>query len=110
MTIDAVTNDAGVIESGRQPGDRTVAVITGISTVDVRWVFARGGDAIVAGATSANDLGVINRVRWNPQRAVMAVLTNIGGLYVGHGLAGGGRAIVTTAAISDDTSVIKGGR
>ena len=87
-----------------------MAVITGITTGDMRCVLANGGDAIMAGATSANDLGVINRVRWNPKRIVVAVLANIGGLYVGRGLASGSGAVVTAAAVTHDTGVIEGGR
>ena len=86
-----------------------MAVITRITTADVRCVFADGRYAIMAGATGTDDLGVINRVRWNPQRAVMAVLTNIGGLYVGHGLAGGGRTVVTATAVTHDAGVIESG-
>ena len=87
-----------------------MAVITGIASGDVRCVLARGGDAIVAGTTGTDDLGVINRVRWNPKRIVVAVLTNIGGLNVGRALASGCRAVVTATAVTRDAGVVESGR
>ena len=55
-----------------------MAIITVITAADVGWMLARGGDAIVAGATGADDLGVIDRVRWNPQCVAMAVFADVG--------------------------------
>ena len=87
-----------------------MAIITGITTGNMCWVFADGRYAIMAGATSANNLGVIDCVCRNLQRASVAIFANIGGLDVRQALAGGSSAVVTTAAISDDTGVIEGGR
>ena len=87
-----------------------MAIITSIATADVRWMLAGGSDAIVAGAARADDLGVINRRRWNPQRTVVAVFADIGGLYVGRALAGGGGAVVTADAVTRDAGMIKASR
>ena len=87
-----------------------MAVITGITTADVRRMFARGDDAIVAGTTGPDDLGVINCGRRSPQRTVVAVLADIGRRDMQWTLAGGGGAIVTTDAVARDAGVIEGGR
>jgi hypothetical protein len=53
VAADTVAADVEVIEVRRQPGDAAVAIIAGVVAGDVRRVLAGGGDAVVAGATSA---------------------------------------------------------
>ena len=84
-----------------------MAVITGITTADVRRMFARGDDAIVAGTTGPDDLGVINRGRRNPQRVAVAIFANIGGLDVSRCLAGGSGAVMTINTAADDVDMIE---
>jgi hypothetical protein len=60
MTRRTVAGDAGVIERRREPGSRRVTVIAGITAGDVGRVFADGGDTIMAGATGAEHLRVID--------------------------------------------------
>ena len=110
MTRRTVAGDPGVIERRRQPGSRRVTVITGITTGDVGWVFAGGGDTIVTGAAGAKHLRVIDGVRRHPQRVVMAVLAEVGCTDVGQVFAGRLSAVMTRRAVAGDPGVIKGGR
>ena len=87
-----------------------MAVFTSNTAADVERVFACCNSAIVAGATGADDLGVINRGRWNPQCVAVAVFAHIRGLDMRQILAGGGGAIVAADAVARDTGVIEAGR
>ena len=60
MTGDTIVHDSRMVKIRWRPGDGCVAVITVIATADMRRVFACGRDAIMTGATSTNDLCVIN--------------------------------------------------
>ena len=84
-----------------------MAVITGITTADVGWVLARGGDAIVAGTTGTDDLGVINRVGRYPDDVVVTVLAQIRGLDMRQALASGCRAVVAVNTVAADVDVIE---
>jgi hypothetical protein len=59
-----------------------MAIVTVIAAADVGWVFAGRYRAIVAGTTGADDLGVIDRGRWNPQCVAVAVFADIGCQYM----------------------------
>jgi len=107
VTADAVVNDIDVIKKCRQPGDGGVAIITVVTAGDMRRMFARGNGAVMAGAASTNDLGVIHCVGRCPGNVVMAVLTHIGGLDVRRVLAGGFDAIVASGTVGHDIDVIK---
>lgn len=84
-----------------------MTVVTGVGAGDMRRMFADGGDAVVAGAASANDLRVVDICRWGPHRWTMAVFANIGGLNVRLILAGGIVAVVTTDAVTNDVHVVE---
>ena len=60
----AVSNDSNMIEICGYPAGRRMAVITGIAAGHVGRGFAGRGDTIVARAAGADDLQVINGVRW----------------------------------------------
>ena len=60
VTAGTIVDDVGVVKRGGRPRNRGVAVVAVIATVDMRWMFAGRGYAIVAGATGADDLRVIN--------------------------------------------------
>ena len=73
----------------------------------MRWVLARRNDAVVAGTTSADYLGVIHRVSRNPDIGVMAVLANFRCQNVRRVLAGRFNAIVAACAIAGDANVVE---
>lgn len=60
VTAEAVVDNIGVVEIGRDPGNRRVAIVAVVATRYVRGVFPCGRYAIVAGVTGADDLGVID--------------------------------------------------
>ena len=106
----AIASDIDVVEGGRQPRNRRMAVVAGVAAGDVGRVFAGRGDAIMAGATSAQYLGVIDGKGGRPDIRRVAVLANIGCLYMCRRLAGGLRAIVAAHAIASDIDVVEVGR
>jgi len=103
----AVIDDVDVVEIGRQPGDRRVAVVTVVAAIDMARVLPSGCDAIMAGSTSAYDLGVIDRKHGCPDIRRMAVLTDVGGLHMGRSFAGRIRAVMAAHAIASDIDVIE---
>ena len=84
-----------------------MTVVAIITAGDMRWVLACRNDAVVAGAASADYLGVVHRVGWNPDIGVVTVLTNFRCQNVRRVLAGCFDAVVAACAIAGDTYVIK---
>ena len=84
-----------------------MAVIAGIATCYMGRNLAGCGDAIVAGATSADDLNVVDGVNWRPNIGVVAVFADIAGLDVGEILAGCIGAVVAVDAIVRNIRVIE---
>ncbi len=60
MTFGAIAREVQVIEIGRQPGDRRVAVVAVVAARDVRRMFTRCGEAVVTGTARAEHLRVID--------------------------------------------------
>jgi len=60
VAADAVADDAGVIEYGRQPGRHGVAVVTLVIRRDMRRRLAGGLNAVVAAHTAAGQGRVIH--------------------------------------------------
>ncbi len=110
VTADAVAGDVDVVEVRRDPGVRGVAVVAVVAARDMRRVFPGRDDAIVAGATATQDLGMVDRIRGRKDDRVVAVLANIGGLYMKRVLARRVEAIVTGEAAARDFAVVKYGR
>ena len=106
VTVNTVAADVDVIEVCRQPGDRAVAVITGIASGDMSCVLANGRYAIVARATGTDDLGVIDADHGLPQVGAVTILTDGGRLNVRQAFTGGNRTIVAGAADADNLGVI----
>ena len=106
MATGTITGDVDVIKIGRQPGDRAVAVITGIASGDMSCVLANGRYAIVARATGTDDLGVIDADHGLPQVGAVTILTDGGRLNVRQAFTGGNRTIVAGAADADNLGVI----
>lgn len=84
-----------------------MAVVAGVAAGDVGWVLTRGDDAIVAGSTVANDLGVVDGYRGYPNRRTVAVLADVGRLNMGLILAGCVRAVVAADAVTKDVHMIE---
>lgn len=73
MAARTIARNIDVIKVGRDPGVCRMAIVTGFATRDVRRRFARRDIAVVAGLTTADDLGVINHCRRRPEVYAMAV-------------------------------------
>jgi hypothetical protein len=110
MAADAVVGDVGVIEVGRDPSTGRVAVVAVIATDKVGRVLARGGGAVMAGETGANDLGVIDQVGRYKGHVVVAVLADIGRIDMGRMLARRIGAVMAADAVVGDVGVIEVGR
>jgi len=87
-----------------------MAVVAGITAGDVGWMFTGRGDAVMAGATGAYDLGVIDGKRRYKHIGAVAILADISRLYMCRRLAGGLCAVVAAHAIASDIDVIEVGR
>lgn len=107
VATDAVAHDIDMIEVGRNPRRRCMAIITGIATDDVRRIFAGRNRAVVTGRTGADYLRVVHDVRRHPEHAVVAVLAHGRGLNMGGVLAGRVRAVMAARAITGDADVIE---
>ena len=103
----AVAGDVHVIEVRRQPADRGVTVVAVVAAGDVGRVFAGRRETIVARATRAQNLRMVDYVCRHPDIAVVTVFAHIGGLYVCQILAGGGRSVVATDAITGNTNMVE---
>ena len=64
LAAEAVSGDVCVIEVGEHPPSRGVTVVTGVSAGDMRRVFTHCDRTVVTARAGANDLGVINGIRW----------------------------------------------
>ena len=84
-----------------------MTVITIITARDMRWVLAGRGSAVVARATSTQDLRMVDGIGRRKYVCVVTILANIGCLYVRRTLADGIETVVTACTIIDDTEVIK---
>jgi len=84
-----------------------VAVVAIIAAGDMRWVFARRDDAVMAGAASADYLSMVHCESWNPDVRVMAVFANICCQNMCRIFAGRFDAVVAACAIASDADVIE---
>ena len=107
VAVHTIAGDAAVIEIGRYPGDRRVAIVAVIATGNMRCILAGRSIAIVARRTGTDDLRVIDRIGRHPGIRFVAILTDIRCLDVSRGFAGCIRAIVTVDAITRNVDVIE---
>ena len=61
----------------------------------------------MAGSAGTDHIGVIDRIGWCPDRAVVTVFANVGRVDVRNTLAGRTDAIVATGAVTRDARVIE---
>lgn len=103
----AIVGDTGVIEIGRQPGNRRVTIIAVSATGNVGRVFPGRGDAIVTGATGTQDMRVIDPHDRLPQTCGVAVFAGIRRLNMCRTFAGCGCTVVAPNTVSDNFRVIE---
>jgi len=106
MAAKTVTGDVPVIEIRGQPTNCAVTVIAIVTAGDMRRIFASGNDAVVAGATTPDHLGVIDSHHGRKRSRGVAVLTDIGRLNVFRVLTGCVRTVVTGATITQNLCVV----
>ena len=87
-----------------------MAVIALIIARDVGRMFTGCGNPIVTGATSAEDLSVVDSRGGHKSYGAMAVLADVCRLHVNRTLANGGNAVMAGNAIADYASMIENGR
>lgn len=84
-----------------------MAVVAVIAAGDMRRVLACCSDAIMAGATAANDLGMVNNDDRRKHSRAMAVFANVRRLHVSRIFANRFRAVMTVHAIGRYQAVIE---
>ena len=87
-----------------------MTVVTLITTGDMCWMLAGGGDAIVTGSASADDLSMVNGHYRHESCGAMAVFADICCLHVNGTLAHGGKPVMTRNTVSDDADMVKNSR
>ena len=107
VAAETVARNVDVIEIRGHPAGCRMTVIAVVTAGDVREVFTRCRQAIVTGATGADDLRVVNGVCRCPDIAVVAVFTNIGCLYVRQRFAVGFDTIVAAGTVPKDVDMVK---
>lgn len=107
VAIDAVAGDAGVIKGGGQPACRRMAVVAGISTINMCRCLAGRNRAVVAGAAAAEHLRMVNGKRRGERDHGVAILANSRRLNMRRVLAGGVDAVVAAAAVARNVRVVE---
>jgi len=96
-----------VIKIRRQPGDGTVTVVAIVAAGKVSRVFPACGDTVMAAATAAQNLRVIDGDCGRPYRRAVAVFADIRRLNVCSILAGRTRAVMAANTVAGDSVVIE---
>ena len=86
-----------------------MTVITIITARDMRWVLAGRGSAVVARATSTQDLRMVDGIGRRKYVCVVTILANIGCLYVRRTLADGIETVVTVTTLTSDIQMVEVG-
>ena len=107
VTVDAITHDIGVVKVRGQPCDGRVAIVAIVTTRDMGGVFANRRRAIVARATGADHLSMVDGECRYPGVRRVTVLTHDAGLDVVEVFAGCIRAVVTTRTVTRDVDVVE---
>jgi len=101
-----VADNIDMVEIGRQPADRRMAVVAITAAGDMSCVFASRRDAVMAGAANTQYLCVVHRSHRLKRDRVVAVFADITCLHVCRTLAGRGSAIMTADAVSKNVGVV----
>lgn len=78
VTITAIGRNRAVIERGRQPARGGMAVIAGVTALNMRWLFADCDHAVMTRAATADDLRVIDGHHGCENIRRMTILANGG--------------------------------
>ncbi len=76
VTANAIVDDIHMVEIRRYPGDACMAVIAVVATGNMGRMLACRRNTVMAGATSSDDLRVIDRISGYPDIRRMAVFTD----------------------------------
>jgi hypothetical protein len=107
VTVDTVTHDIDVVKVRGQPCDGRVAIIAVITTRDMGRVLADCRGAIVARATCADHLSMVDGECRYPCIRRVTVFANDAGLDVIESFAGCVSAVVTTRTVTRDVQVVE---
>lgn len=110
VTAHAVARDIDMVEVGRRPAGRRVAIVAVVAARNVCRVFANCRNAIMTGTAGAEYLGVVHRESRLEADGIVTVFTHIGGLYVHRALARSRYAVVAADAVVNDPVVVEYGR
>lgn len=110
VTAHAITGNVVVVEVGRQPAVRRVAVLACVAACDVVDWLAWDERVVVAADAGADDVQVIDGHDRSKRHDAMAIFANVGCRNVSRWLADGVGVVVTAHAIARDVVVIKIGR
>lgn len=107
VTITATRDNTGVVEICRNPCIGRMAIIAVITARKVCRGLAAGDNVVVAGHASTNDLRMVHRNGWLPERRAVTVLTGVGRLDMRHAPAGCFIAVMAIEAVCCIAGVIK---
>ena len=107
VTVDAITHDIGVVKVRGQPCDGRVAIVAVVTARDMGGVFADCRGAVVARATGADHLSMVDGECRYPGVRRVTVLAHDAGLNVVGVFAGCVRAVVTTRTVTRDVEVVE---
>ena len=77
MATGAIVNDSGMVKVRGAPGDCCVAIIAGIATGHVRWVFSGCDNAVMAAVAGTDNLSVVHSKDRRKNICCMAVFTYV---------------------------------
>jgi len=107
VATETVAADINVVEVRRQPAQRAVAIIAGVATGDMGRSFTSRNSAIVAGATGADHLRVVDGHDWYKDISRVAVFADVRRLNMGQSLTRRVGAVMATKAVAADVDVVE---
>ena len=107
MTAKAITRYACMVEIGRQPGDRCMAVIAVIAARNMFRILSERDRAVMAGSASSNDLGVIDGHDRLKESNAVAILANVSRRNMILSFTRSTGSIVATSTIIRNACVVK---
>ena len=106
VTREARGRGLAVVKSGRYPGRRRVAGVTGVGCHKVGAGLALGDRIVVARQAGTIDLRMVNAGGRLPNHDGVAAVAGVGGLDVSGGLAGRICIVVAGEAIAAEVRVV----
>lgn len=84
-----------------------MAIVTVGAAGDVRCVFTKGRDTIMAGSAGTNNLRVIDSYYRFERDGAVAVFADLGCLHVRRSFASRGRSVMAGYAVPGDARMVK---